>query len=109
MTTYISPDGKYPRYQGDIRLSNPNWDETKPLPSGWIAVEDVVMPDVPLDFALEESIPEEIDGAYKRRWILRPMTSEEKDRRDAPKKARQKLIDLGLTEAEVDALTRGLR
>lgn len=37
------------------------------------------------------------------------MAAEEIERRDAPKRAKEKLIALGLTESEVEALVRGLR
>ena len=36
------------------------------------------------------------------------MTAEEIEKRDAPKTARAKLVALGLTDLEVEALARGL-
>jgi hypothetical protein len=43
-----------------------------------------------------------------QQWLVRDMTAEEIERRDAPLTAKAKLLALGLTEAEVEALVRGL-
>jgi hypothetical protein len=109
---YIDPQGNYPRHQGDIRLSNPEWSDGDPLPTGWTLVNHVDAPS--FDYATEklvENSPElnNENGQYYRSWAVVPLTAEELEILNAPVSARQKLINLGLTEVEVDALVRGLR
>lgn len=109
---YIDPQGNYPRHSGDIKLSNPNWSDGDPLPSGWILVNHVDAPSFAYGTEkLVENFPtlNNEDGQYYRSWSVVPLTPEELEVINAPISARQKLIDLGLTEAEVDALSRGLR
>lgn len=108
MSTFISPKGEYPRYIGNIQNEHPNWDMSEPLPNGWLEVEDVPMPTAEWDFRVKEAMPELVDGVYKRVWQTVELTDAEKERRDAPKTAKAKLIKLGLTELEVEALVRGL-
>lgn len=107
MSIYISPNNEYPRFQGDIKLENPTWEVGQELPTGWIAVEEVVVPDYSTDEVLEEKFPVEENGIWYRSWNVRKMTSEEKARRDAPKTAKQKLLALGLTEAEIEVIKMG--
>lgn len=105
---YISPENEYPRHYGDIMLATPNWKLGDELPVGWVQVTESEPPTAGLDEVTVEDLPTEVDGVMTQAWIVRPLTAEEIDRRDAPKRAREKLIALGFTEAEVDALTRGL-
>lgn len=105
---FISPQGEYPRFIGDIQLEHPNFKKTDPLPTGWVFVETVERPMPAQDEVVYEDYPIEIDGVMSQNWKSRPMTSEEIEFRDAPKRAKEKLIALGLTEAEVEALARGL-
>lgn len=106
---YISPENEYPRHIGDIQLAHPNFQEGDKLPAGWTKVERVVAPTPGNDEVLIEDFPVEVDGVMTQNWQVRDMTAEEIERRDAPITARQKLIDLGLTEVEIEALVRGLR
>lgn len=108
MGIYISPENDYPRFQGDIKIANPEWEPGQPLPQGWNEVEDVPMPEVPLDNLLEEEFPKNIKGKWVRSYKIRPMTEEEKERRDAPKTAKAKLAALGLTEVEIQVLLSGM-
>lgn len=55
-----------------------------------------------------EDLPIEIDGVITQNWAVRDLTEEEIESKNASITARQKLIDLGLTEAEVQALVRGM-
>lgn len=105
---YISPNNEYPRHYGDIMLDAPGWNLGDELPEGWHKVAETEMPTAGLDQIVIESEPKEIKGVWTQQWIVREMTPEEIERRDAPKRAKEKLIALGLTEAEVDALSRGL-
>jgi len=106
---YINPQGEYPRHIGDIQLEHPNFQEGDALPEGWVKVEEAERPTPGENQIAYEGQPEEVDGVMTQNWIVRDMTQKEIDRRDAPKRAKEKLIALGLTEAEVEALVRGLR
>lgn len=104
---YISPANEYPRYIGDVQLESPSYQEGDELPSGWKKVVEITPPETQADEKLEELFPMEIDGVWTQNWLVRPMTDEEKALRDAPKTAKAKLLELGLTEAEIFALMRG--
>jgi len=108
MTIYINPNGEYPRFYGDIQAENPNWNLGDSLPEGWIQVEDNPMPMPEYGKVVDEGFPIESEGTYSRNWIIRDMTAEEIERRDAPETAKAKLMALGLTEVEVRALVQGL-
>jgi len=106
---YINPQGEYPRHIGDIQLEHPSFKEGDALPEGWVKVAEADRPTPGTDQIAYEDFPVEVDGVMTQNWVVRDMTDEEIDRRYAPKKAKEKLIALGLTEAEVEALVRGLR
>lgn len=101
---YISPQGEYPRHQGDIQLENPSWTPGDDLPEGWQFVQDTERPEPGENEIVFEQAPAEIDGTLYQSWAVRPMTQEEIDRKNAPLTARQKMIDLGFTEAEIEAI-----
>jgi len=105
---YINPQGEYPRHIGDIQLEHPNYKAGDTLPDGWVKVAEADRPTVGKDKIAYEDTPVEVDGVMTQNWVVRDMTQEEIDRRDAPKKAKEKLIALGLTEAEVNALVKGM-
>ena len=105
---YINPEGEYPRHIGDIHLISPNFVEGNTLPIGWQAVTETTRPIPGKDKLSLEGFPVETDGVIKQSWIVRKMTAEELARRDAPANARAKLIELGLTDLEVNALVAGL-
>ena len=105
---YISPENEYPRHIGDIQLAHPNFKQSDDLPEGWVQVAEAERPEPQTDKVIYEDFPVEVDGVMTQNWIVRDMTQKEIDRRDAPKRAKEKLIALGLTEAEVQALVRGL-
>jgi hypothetical protein len=105
---YISPAGEYPRHYGDIMLDAPGWKLGDDLPDGWVKVEETQPPTPGTDQLVAESAPKEIKGVMTQQWLVRDMTAEEIERRDAPLTAKAKLLELGLTEAEVEALVRGL-
>lgn len=105
---YINPQGEYPRHIGDIQLDHPDYKDGDALPEGWVKVEETPRPTPGENQVTYEGQPEDIDGVMTQNWVVRDMTQEEIDRRDAPKRAKEKLIALGLTEVEVQALVRGL-
>lgn len=105
---YISPNNEYPRHYGDIQLENPSWNLGDDLPEGWRAVSETEMPGLAENEIAEEGFPIEANGVMTQNWIIRSLTEKEIEQRNAPKTAKQKLISLGLTEFEVEALTRGL-
>lgn len=105
----ISPENKYPRYIGDLLIENPSFVQGDKLPDGWHEVSTTDLPELGVDETFEEVFPvADESGNFIQTFQVRPMTAEEIERRDAPKTARAKLIALGLTELEIDALTRGL-
>lgn len=105
---YISPAGEYPRHYGDIMLDAPGWKLGDELPEGWHKVEETEPPTPGTDQLVIEDAPKEIKGVWTQQWLVRDMTAEEIERRDAPQTAKAKLLELGLTEVEIEALIRGL-
>jgi hypothetical protein len=106
---FINPQNEYPRHIGDLQLDNPGWKVGDPLPAGWQQVEYASeIPTKGADEILYEVKPSMVNGKLTQTFALRPMTAEEKAYRDAPKTAKAKLLELGLTEIEIDALIRGL-
>jgi hypothetical protein len=106
---FINADGEYPRHPGDVQLVSPGWEEGDALPEGWVAVEESTYPtEIPADHKVVEEPPVEVDGVWRQQWAVVPLTEEEIAWRDAPITAKQKLSALGLSEAEISALARGL-
>ena len=105
---YTSPDNEYPRHIGDIQLVSKGFKEGDTLPEGWAKVAEVERPDAGADKITVEEYPKVISNVLSQNWVIRDMTQAELDRRNAPASAKAKLIELGLTEAEVFALTIGL-
>ena len=105
---YINPENEYPRHIGDIQLSKKGFKQGDTLPTGWVKVEESGRPTAGTNQVTVEGFPEDIDGVMTQSWIVRNLTEEELERRDAPANAKAKLIALGLTEVEVSALVRGL-
>lgn len=105
---YISPKNEYPRHYGDIQIENPNWNFGDELPSGWKEVEQQPRPDTLVNEIAYEDFPKEVNGKFLQNWIVRPMTAAELERRNAPKTAKEKLLGLGLSEIEIEAIARGL-
>ena len=105
---YINPENEYPRHIGDIQLEFPSFKDGDALPTGWVKVEESQRPTAGSDKVTAEGTPEEINGVMTQSWIVRDLTQEELNRRDAPANAKAKLMALGLTEAEVSALVQGL-
>jgi hypothetical protein len=105
---YISPTGEYPRHIGDVQLVKSSFKEGGTLPAGWQAVLDSERPLAGENKVTVEGEPAEVDGVMTQQWIIRDLTEAELERRDAPANAKAKLIALGLTEAEVEALVRGM-
>lgn len=54
--------------------------------------------------------PVEVDGVWTQQWEVRALTAEELAVRQAPITAREKLKTIvGLTDAEIQSLVKGLR
>ena len=105
---YISSENEYPRHTGDVQLAKSSFKDGDALPTGWVKVEESERPTAGTDKVTVEGFPAEVDGVMTQSWVVRDLTEAELERRDAPANAKAKLIQLGLTEAEVDALVRGL-
>lgn len=104
----IKANGDYPRHIGDLQLEYPDFTEGDLLPEGWFEVEASPIPEAEPDEVWEEVKPVLEDGKYKQTFTVRAMTAEEKAYRDAPVTAKNKLVELGFTDFEIQALTRGL-
>jgi hypothetical protein len=105
---YINAESEYPRHIGDVQLAQPGFQDGDSLPSGWVSVTESARPTAGTDQVTVEGFPETIEGVVTQSWTVRDLTQAELDRRDAPTNAKAKLIELGLTEAEVSALVQGL-
>ena len=105
---YINSENEYPRHIGDLHLISPNFVEGNTLPVGWQAVTETTRPIPGKDKLSLEGFPVDVDGVMTQSWKVRKMTVEELALRDAPANARAKLIELGLTELEVNAIVNGL-
>jgi hypothetical protein len=100
----------YPLYPGDVMLVSPTWQLGDELPNGWFAVEPTDPPTISDTQMYQEATPDLVDGVYVQAWTVRNLTEEELAIRQAPTTAREKLkMVVGLTDAEIEALTRGLR
>jgi hypothetical protein len=100
----------YPLYPGDIMLVSPSWSLGDPLPSGWFSVEPTELPSITDTQTYYEEAPVLVDGIYTQVWNVRELTQIELDAAQAPVTARQKLKTIvGLTDAEIESLIRGLR
>lgn len=107
---FIGPLGEYPRHVGDVQIEHPTWNPGDQLPEGWNQVTETPMSlEVGEDQTIYEAAPQEIDGVWKQVWAVRDLTEAEIERRDAPQTLVTKLQSLGLSAAEIDVLTRGLR
>ena len=74
----IDPAGNYPRHVGDVQADNPDWDETQPLPDGWIQVQDTDLPEIPDGYTLTEKTPAlDTDGIMRRVFGTRKLTKAE--------------------------------
>lgn len=105
---YISPKNEYPRFYGDIMNQHSGWKLGDELPTGWKLVADAEPPVRGEYEVLYEEAPIEVDGVLTQNWKVRDMTTEEKERHDAPKTAREKLVALGFNESEIEAISRGV-
>ena len=105
---YINSDNEYPRHIGDVQLAKPGFKDGDALPTGWVKVAESERPTAGTNQVTVEGTPKKVDGVMTQTWTVRDLTQAELDSRDAPAKAKAKLIKLGLTEAEVSALVQGL-
>jgi len=105
---YINSENEYPRHIGDVQIAKSGFKDGDALPKGWTKVKESERPTAGIDKVTVEGTPEEVDGVMTQTWTVRNLTQAELDRRDAPANAKAKLIQLGLTEAEVSALVQGL-
>ncbi len=100
---YISSKGEYPRHIGDIQLEHKGFKAGDPLPEGWVKVAEVDRPLVQTDELAYESFPVEVEGVMTQNWLVRGLTQEELEIRNAAKTAKEKAIALGLAPAQLDA------
>lgn len=104
---YNTQTKTFPIYIGDAQLEYPDWDgdiDNPPTPLVWVA-------DVEPEFidgkVIQDAEPKLVNGVWTRQFTYRDLTEDELARINAPATARAKLAALGLTDIEIDALTRG--
>lgn len=105
---YIDPNGNFPRYYGDIMSANEGWSLGDPLPEGWRLVADAPAPEYGDDEAFIDGEPAIIDGVLTRTFVIRKLTAEELEAKTAPITAREKLLALNFSDAEITAIARGI-
>lgn len=77
MSAYINLDTmEYPRHPGDVAL-----DPT----ANWEIVNETEIPECEEYEVAEESFPENIGGIWFKKWVIRPMTIEERALTDNPR------------------------
>lgn len=103
-----SPKNEYPRFIGDLLLEHPNWKEGEPLPTGWQVVTPIERPETSDTQVAYETGPVEVDGVLTQGWAVRELTEEEIEQKNAPQTAKEKLVELGFTDAEIFALMNRL-
>jgi len=107
---FIGPLGEYPRHIGDVQIEQPSWNPGDQLPEGWNQVTETPMNLEPGENQIVyEAAPQEVEGSWRQVWAVRNLTQAEIERRDAPQTLVTKLKALGLTDAEIDVLSMGLR
>lgn len=79
---YNIKTNEYPRHDGDLELLG--WQFGSNLPEHWVEVEDSAYPEISSTQVCEEGTPVQIDGVWKRNWILRDVSPEESEMRNTP-------------------------
>ena len=105
---YMNAAGEYPRHIGDVQLAKKGFKEGDALPKGWKTVLETEPPLAGVDQITYDSGAVDLDGVLSQGWTVRDLTAEELERRDAPANAKAKLVELGFTELEIQALISGL-
>lgn len=105
---FIDSDGNYPKFIADVQTEIPGWEEGQALPANWKLVEESEVPVAGENQKIVEGYPSEVDGSWKRTWSVVDMNEEELEIKNAPSSARSKLISLGFTNQEINAISRGL-
>tara|TARA_R110000823_G_scaffold275718_1_gene394411 strand:- start:633 stop:962 length:330 start_codon:yes stop_codon:yes gene_type:complete len=105
---YINAAGEYPRHIGDVQLVKKTFKEGDALPKGWQAVVETERPVAGANQVAYDSGAVDVDGVLTQGWTVRDLTAEELARKDAPANAKAKLVELGFTEPEIQALISGL-
>jgi hypothetical protein len=100
MANYISPKQEYPRHDGDIQLSNPEWSVGQPLPLGWIEVFPTPSPPIGKNQIAYEVFPVEANGVWIQTWEVRDLTAEEIETRKVAEVKNKIAIGEPITEAE---------
>jgi hypothetical protein len=79
---------QYPLYEGDIRLEHPEISEdetgdTFPVPADYVFIEDTPAPSINIATQyMYEDTPKEINGVWKRIWIVVDYTQAQLDAKE---------------------------
>lgn len=105
---FVSPEGVFPLFIGDVKIAEPSWNNGETLPEGWREIEETPHPEITYDEVAEFLNFEEVDGKLKQVWTVRPLTSEEIEARDAKQTLKNKLNTLELNASELGLLAQAL-
>lgn len=105
---YLSPNGEFPKYAGDIQVANPSWSIGDALPEGWFEVAQTEPPELAADERVDSTEAVLVNGQYEIKWNVRAATAEEIAAAEAPRTAREKLVALGFSADEIKAIAKGL-
>lgn len=106
---FIDSEGNYPLFMGDIRrITSTEWNIGDELPEGFEQVHSAPYPEINEDtHTLEEISPvRNEDGLYVQTYQIRELTEQELEIRNAPTSVREKLSELGFSEAEISLIIR---
>lgn len=104
---YNTQTKEFPIWYGDVLIEYPDWDKdfNNPPSADLVWVQDADVEIIP-DKIIEDAEPIQVNGVWTRQFIHRDLTAEELERKNAPATAKAKLLALGLTETEIQALGR---
>jgi hypothetical protein len=108
MFFYNTETKEFPIFLGDAQVANPDWDgdlENPPAPLVWVEDAGVEWQE---DKVIEDAEPKQVNGVWTRQYLIRDLTAEELERKNAPATAKAKLKALGLTDIEIEALVAGM-
>lgn len=108
MFLYNTETKEFPIFVGDAQVANPGWDgdiDNPPAPLVWVHDAAPVNAE---NKVIEDAEPKLINGVWTRQYKYRDYTADELEAINAPVSARAKLVALGFSEAEINALAIGL-
>lgn len=97
---------EYPLYLLDMQNENEGWDETQPLPDGWVEVTTMPLPELGEREYLTEEAPIEIDGEWQQNYVVKTYTDDEWAIVEADRTRREELRAEGYNTLEIQDILR---